>query len=342
MRRPVVWLFVALAVLGPVGLLVVPAVGMVMVTGMASEDDGASEVVPVLCGDPAGEAVELPAGEQRENAAVIVATGVRLGVPEQGLVVAIATARQESTLRNLNYGDRDSLGLFQQRAPWGSVADRTTPRISAELFFTGGRGGQPGLLDIAGWEGMSVAAAAQAVQVSAFPDAYAQWEPLARAVVSQVLGSGPVQECTPEGGSGACSASTDLTGFQNGRIPDAALCEIGFAPGHRLRSDAALALERLDRAYESAWGSHICITDSYRDYPTQVRLRAEKGRWAAVPGTSNHGWGQAVDLCGGIQSFGAAQHRWMQVHAPGFGWVHPSWAGPSGSLPEPWHWEFGT
>jgi LAS superfamily LD-carboxypeptidase LdcB len=62
---------------------------------------------------------------------------------------------------------------------------------------------------------------------------------------------------------------------------------------------------------------------------------------AAVPGTSNHGWGRAVDLCGGIESFGTPQHDWLVANAPRFGWVHPSWAEVTGSRPEPWHFEFG-
>ena len=61
----------------------------------------------------------------------------------------------------------------------------------------------------------------------------------------------------------------------------------------------------------------------------------------AVPGTSNHGWGLAVDLCGGIQSYTSPQHAWMTEHAGRFGWRQPAWAQQGGSKPEPWHWEFG-
>jgi LAS superfamily LD-carboxypeptidase LdcB len=63
--------------------------------------------------------------------------------------------------------------------------------------------------------------------------------------------------------------------------------------------------------------------------------------YAAVPGTSNHGWGLAVDLCGGIQVDYSPEHEWLMDHAAEFSWFHPSWALPGGPGPhEPWHWEF--
>jgi cell wall-associated NlpC family hydrolase len=122
--------------------------------------------------------------EQVSNAQTIVAVGRQLKVPAYGWVIAVATAMQESTLRNIDYGHLDSLGLFQQRDAWGSRTDRLDPATSARLFYAGGRAGQRGLLDIKGFEAMPLTAAAQAVQASAFPGAYARWEPLAREVVA--------------------------------------------------------------------------------------------------------------------------------------------------------------
>lgn len=118
------------------------------------------------------------------NAAVIVAVGARMGVPERGRVVAVATAMQESRLRNLDYGDRDSLGLFQQRPSqgWGTPAQVTDPTYAATRFYRG-------LLGVPGWQVMSVNGAAQAVQRSGLPDAYGQHEPAARAVVAAVRGA---------------------------------------------------------------------------------------------------------------------------------------------------------
>jgi murein DD-endopeptidase MepM/ murein hydrolase activator NlpD len=129
--------------------------------------------------------------EQLENARTIIDVGQRLSVPVYGWVVALATALQESSLRNLHYGDRDSLGLFQQRAAWGSASERTNPEVATTMFYTGGRGGQPGLLDIPGWDRMTVTDAAQAVQRSAYPNAYADDEPLARALVARYGGADP-------------------------------------------------------------------------------------------------------------------------------------------------------
>ena len=62
---------------------------------------------------------------------------------------------------------------------------------------------------------------------------------------------------------------------------------------------------------------------------------------AAVPGTSNHGWGVAVDFACGAEQFGSAGYRWLKANGPKYGWTHPSWAEPGGSRPEPWHWEYG-
>jgi len=130
-------------------------------------------------------------------------------------------------------------------------------------------------------------------------------------------------------------------GYANGQIPPEALCPVWAAPGHRLRPDAAFAFSSLSQAYAAEFGTPICITDSYRTLEQQVAVRAAKPTLAAVPGTSNHGWGTATDLCGGIQTFGSPQHVWMRQNAPLFGWYHPAWAQQSGSKPEAWHWEYG-
>ncbi|MDQ1545539.1 MAG: hypothetical protein QOH69_443 [Actinomycetota bacterium] len=120
------------------------------------------------------------------NAQTIISVGRSLGVPDYGIVVALAAAAQESGLVNLNAGDRDSVGLFQQRpsAGWGTVAQLTTPSYAAKLFFGGpsnpNKGKTRGLLDIAGWQSMTVTQAAQAVQISGSPNAYAKWEASAR------------------------------------------------------------------------------------------------------------------------------------------------------------------
>lgn len=130
---------------------------------------------------PGSMSVSLNA-PQTENARLIIAVGRDLGVPERGIAIALGTAMQESWLRNLDWGDRDSLGLFQQRPStgWGTPAQIQDRSYAIRAFF-GGPGdpsgtGTRGLLDIPGWQSMSFADAAQAVQISAFPDRYAQWE----------------------------------------------------------------------------------------------------------------------------------------------------------------------
>ena len=116
----------------------------------------------------------------------LIRVGQQLHVPARGWVVALAAGMQESGLRPLAYGDRDSIGVFQQRTPWASYGERLNPVTAARMFYAGGRGGQPGLLDKSGWQSMSVAVAAQAVQASAYPDAYAKWEPLAVQLVGRL------------------------------------------------------------------------------------------------------------------------------------------------------------
>ena len=128
-------------------------------------------------------------------------------------------------------------------------------------------------------------------------------------------------------------------GYPNGLIPLAALCRIGVGP-HALRCDAAVSYQGLSQAFARSFGKPLCITDSYRTFAAQVRLYGEKPALAAVPGTSNHGWGMAVDLCGGVQSFASAEYRWMAANAGAFGWSNPAWAMPGRGREEPWHWEF--
>ncbi len=131
--------------------------------------------------------------EQMDNAATIVKVGQDLDVSRRGLLVAMMTAMQESDLYNMASGvlpesteypyqgigyDHDSVGLFQQRTStgWGSVKELMTPSISARKFYEA-------LLEIDGWENLELTVAAQSVQVSAFPDAYAKHEERATTIV---------------------------------------------------------------------------------------------------------------------------------------------------------------
>lgn len=122
--------------------------------------------------------------EQIPNAETIQATGIAMKVPARGQIVALATALQESGLRNLDYGDRDSLGLFQQRPSqgWGTAAEVRDPVHASTKFYEG-------LLKVSGWQSMTIAQAAQEVQKSGYPDAYAKWEPLATALQKAIAKS---------------------------------------------------------------------------------------------------------------------------------------------------------
>ncbi len=145
-----------------------------------------------------------------------VSIGRQLGVPREGQIIAIMMALQESSLRvlanvnvpaSLRYphdgvgSDHDSLGTAQQRpaAGWGTVAQLMNPAYNVKAFYGGpagpNHGSPPGLLDIQGWQTMSKGQAAQAVQVSAFPELYERWEPQATAIVEALDGGVALPEC---------------------------------------------------------------------------------------------------------------------------------------------------
>jgi hypothetical protein len=125
----------------------------------------------------------------------------------------------------------------------------------------------------------------------------------------------------------------------NGYVPHHELCGLRQG-GIPLRADAAVAFEQLNEAYRARFGEALCITGGYRSYAAQVRLRSEKPSLAARPGTSNHGWGLAVDLCD-VAYAGNERWAWLLENGPRFGWDNPEWARRGGSGPyEPWHWEY--
>ncbi|MCI4066559.1 hypothetical protein MRQ36_29975 [Micromonospora sp. R77] len=122
--------------------------------------------------------------EQTANAKAIIAATKKAGLPERAAVISIATSLQESKLENLGHlgdkNDHDSLGLFQQRpsSGWGTPEQITDPEHSTLAFLKG-------LKQVDGWQDMPLTDAAQTVQVSAYPDAYAQWEQQAADLVAQ-------------------------------------------------------------------------------------------------------------------------------------------------------------
>ena len=121
--------------------------------------------------------------EQVANARTIITIGNQRRVPKEGLVIAVAAALQESRLRNLRGGDRDSIGLFQQRPSqgWGTLTQLSDPAYQTQKFYDK-------LLRTHGWRQMRITEAAQAVQVSAYPEAYAKHVPAASGLVEMLNG----------------------------------------------------------------------------------------------------------------------------------------------------------
>ncbi|GGS06624.1 hypothetical protein GCM10010169_59190 [Micromonospora fulviviridis] len=122
--------------------------------------------------------------DQMANAATIAAIGVQRKMPERAVVVALATAYQESHLRNIAHGDRDSLGLFQQRPSqgWGTPEEIRDPRYAAKKFYAA-------LKKVKGWEKLRVTEAAQRVQRSAYPEAYEKWADESQVLTRALLGN---------------------------------------------------------------------------------------------------------------------------------------------------------
>lgn len=147
--------------------------------------------------------------EQSDNAALIAAVAVHRGLPARAATIGIATAMQESKLENINYGDRDSVGLFQQRPSqgWGTVEQIMDPVYAVNAFYDV-------LVTIEGYEDLQVTDAAQSVQRSAFPDAYADHEQMARSFSSALGGYSPasltcrLNPATDEEAAGATAAVT--------------------------------------------------------------------------------------------------------------------------------------
>jgi len=143
----------------------------------------ASHLGAASCRASAGSAVYVLDPEQAANATTIAAVGKRLGLPDHAVTVALAAAFQESKLHNLSHGDRDSVGLFQQRPSqgWGTPSQLIVPSYAAGAFYAR-------LAMVTGWQTASVTDAAQQVQHSAAPDSYAQWEPEARVLAKAMTG----------------------------------------------------------------------------------------------------------------------------------------------------------
>lgn len=155
-----------------------------------------------------GHTVEIDL-EQAENAALITAISIERGMPARAASIALATAFQESKLYNIDYGDRDSVGLFQQRPSqgWGSVEQLMDPTYATNAFYDA-------LGKVDGYREMEITEAAQAVQRSAYPSAYADHEEDGRALASALTGNSPrAMWCDVPGDADEASDELDGTGL---------------------------------------------------------------------------------------------------------------------------------
>jgi hypothetical protein len=159
------------------------AVGVTVVVGR-----GQGPTLPTSCNfaSTATSAHVSITPTQAQNAAIIAAVAMRKGMPDHAVTIALATSLQETQLRNLPYGDRDSVGLFQQRPSqgWGTSAQIMDPNYAASAFYDH-------LAQVPGWQTIAVTDAAQLVQHSATPYAYANWETEARSLATALTGEVP-------------------------------------------------------------------------------------------------------------------------------------------------------
>lgn len=229
------------------------------------------------CGSPADTLPVCTSGnvaltlEQAANAATVAAVGKRLGMPNHAVTVALATALQESKLRNLDYGDRDSLGLFQQRPSqgWGTPAQVQDPIRASVSFYTH-------LRRVRGWEALPVTVAAQRVQHSGAPEAYAQWEDaarqLARALTGEVVAAFTCQfHWAPRPGGGA-------------QVQERAVVELGPGGLARTRTTAQTwATTSWLVAHASTYGIATVSVSG-------MAWTAKRGTWKADPGAAALVW----------------------------------------------------
>lgn len=163
--------------------LAVLTAGVLAVTGLLEIVSPASRTCTARLPDGATYVLDA---DQADNAALIAAVAGRRQLPARAVTIAVATALQESKLRNIDHGDRDSVGIFQQRPSqgWGTVEQIMDPVYSTSAFFDA-------LQRVTGYEDLPITVAAQAVQRSAYPEAYARHEARSRAFASALTGYSP-------------------------------------------------------------------------------------------------------------------------------------------------------
>jgi hypothetical protein len=230
----------------------------------------------------------------------------------------------------------DAFGDVYQQALAGSPstpADSFTPRTAttaATMAATTAARATAASYGQATWMMSTAGAPAAALSPAERP---AGAGPTADQIAAAIAGAAGPPGVRPIGGYGPMPVPAELAGYGNGQIPAAALTPLASQPHHQHAAPAAAAWDAAVAA-AAADGIKLRITDSYRSYDQQVDLAQRKGLHsqgglAATPGTSNHGWGLAVDA----DVTDRATYNWLSVNGARFGWVEAVGR-------EPWHWEF--
>jgi hypothetical protein len=168
-------------------MFAIAIIGLIVAAGLFAKSRMTGNSVAVGCRvEGSGTSYTLDQ-DQAANAATITGIALRDGLPDHAVTIALTAALQESNLHNLEYGDRDSLGLFQQRPSqgWGSPKQLVQPTYAASAFFKQ-------LVKVPSWQSLPVTEAAQRVQRSAAPDEYTKWEDTATDIAAALTGEVPV------------------------------------------------------------------------------------------------------------------------------------------------------
>ncbi len=224
---------------------------------------------PAMAGTAAIGAGYSITPEQAQNAAIITAVGLRKGMPDHAVTIALATSLQETKLRNLPYGDRDSVGLFQQRPSqgWGTAAEIMDPNYAASAFYDH-------VVQVSGWQTMAVTEVAQLVQRSATPDAYAAWESEARSMAVALTGES------------AAGLSCRLAGFGGATPPASSLAQA---------ATTELGSNLLGVPVATKVGWQVACWAVAHAYSYHLQSVSFGGRtWTASSGTWNTGTGSAA------------------------------------------------
>ncbi|MFI8530314.1 heavy metal transporter [Streptomyces aquilus] len=262
----------------------------------------------VVSGKGDGAAYEFTP-EQAVNAATITAVGTGRGLPERAVAIALATSIQESGLRNITHGDRDSLGLFQQRPSqgWGTEKQIMDPAYAAGKFYEH-------LVKVSGYTKMPLTEAAQRVQRSGYPEAYAKHEPDAVLLAAALTGASPAT-LTCDGRQ----AATQAAGPDG--VRDALVKDFGRDALDTAAEDVAKDAKSSPAATEDAAAGRTLIVPVTADDSAARRTARQRGwqlaHWAVANASTLHI--QSVGYAGRQWTAGNTQSEWRAVEGSGAG-----------------------